>query len=367
MSDEKEEIGDSQEEAKIPAELQEKNTEQVAEETTPKAPLSDREAIYEQIKKDADVEDPNRQIERDLMSITDEETPSDTKSEETPDAEAKTDDADKETKDENSDEELSETERIKQKMEKRINKEVGKRKTLEERLEEAEKEVARLKEERENPKEEKEDSKNSEPTEQQVRQYMVKMREEGNVEEEMAALDYLFKIREEAAIKRVQEEQNKQQMSVQEENTKYQKLVQDYTVYDDNDNIVMNDDLNLANQDSKLFKTAMSLYQDTALKERYSDSDKITGFRLAVSDAHQQLVQLERAGKIKLNSNKESTKITKEAKPRDIASQLASPDADGASDEQPPKKSGNLSDVEKVKQEMIERAKFKNSRSRVSV
>jgi hypothetical protein len=365
MKEDKAEISDSQE---VPSELINKNTDMESKDTQPNDSSesttypSEREAQYAKMKAEQE-SNINEDIVRELAEIGNEdgvEKSQESKDDVTKEAEKKV----KEEGEDDDDTNLTDSDRIKAKIEKRIGKEVSKRKTAEEQLAEAQAELARLKAEVEKPKDEKKEDKkdtSDSPTEAQVKEYIIKMREEGNIQEEEAARDYLFNMRVDAKVKEIEEKQNAKVKATTEENTQYNALVGDYTTDEPTD------DLNLANTDSKLFKTAMSLYSDKELNSIYSDSNKINGFRRAVGDAYRELITLEREGKITLNAKKQAQTIKTQVKPRDTSAQLASPDAESGVDETIPPSNKPMSDQEKVKAELLNRTKFMNKRMRVSI
>jgi len=251
---------------------------------------------------------------------------------------------------------LSEVDRIKQAVQKRIDKVVAKQKSAEERLAEAEAELARL---RANPQTPVDPSKKDEaPTIEQVEAYIIKMAEEGNKKEEIAATRYLIKLEKEAAIKEVEERQNKQQTEAKQradrENAALLELAKDYVIYDKEGKPDMKSDLTLANQKGKLFQVAMALYQDPELhKLYYNDPDRATGLRRATADAYREIHQ---QGLI--TTPKDSVVETIKRTPRQS---LADPDAVEV-DESPVQSTHVLSDADKVREEIKLRNKLRNSR-----
>ena len=251
--------------------------------------------------------------------------------------------------------ELSEVERIKQSVQKRIDKVVAKQKSAEEQLVEAQAEIARLKA---TPTQEaKKDD--APPTIEQVEAYIIKMAEEGNKKEEIAATRYLIKLEKEAAIKEVEDRQNKikqeGQARADRENQALLDLAKDYIVLDDKGQVDMKSDLTLANQKGKLFEIAMGLYNDPELhKTYYNDPDRANGLRRAVSDAYREIHQqglLSNAPKV---DGLETRRITRQV--------LADPDATSA-DETPTQSTPPiLSDADKVREEIKQRNKLRNSR-----
>lgn len=237
---------------------------------------------------------------------------------------------------------------LKKSIQKRINKEVAKRKTAEEELADARAEIERLRssktEDAVNP------SKSAEPTIEQCEAYIIKMREEGNVQQEVSAMRYLVKLEKDAAIKAVKEEQEAERTKVTQVSAKQQSdwisLNRDYESE--------NPELNLSNQSGLLYKKAMELYQDPELREVYSDSDRIAGFRKAVHDTYRHLVE---NGLPKKHS--ETIDTTPRVKVRTPV--LAEPITDSA-EETSQSAPSNLSDAEKVREEILNRRKNRTLR-----
>lgn len=248
--------------------------------------------------------------------------------------------------------ESTEVERIKASVQKRINQVVAQKKSAEEQLADAQAEIAHLKA---NPTQEvKKDG--APPTFEQVEAYIIQMREEGNVKGEIAATRYLVKLEKEAAIKEVEDRQNKirqeGEQRIQRENQALLDLAKDYIIYDDKGQVNMKDDLTLANQKGKLFVTSMALYNDPELhKLYYNDPDRAMGLRRAVQDANR---ELHAQGLIKAPKD-DGDKIVR----RQV---LADPDAVEV-EESPTQSSFNLlSDAEKVREEFKQRNRLRNSR-----
>lgn len=240
-------------------------------------------------------------------------------------------------------------ERIKKSVQKRIDKVVAQKKTLEEELAETKAELDRLKARVPEPQ-----SDDSPPTVEQVEAYIVKMREEGNVKEEVAAMRYLVKLEKEQALKEVRETQTKAQ---KEESAKKERelaswadLQRDYVAYDSVGNPDLKSDLTLSNQNGLLYKTALSLYNDKDLHaDFYNDPNVINGFRRAVADAYREIHQ---QGLIKQTPKGQLTETRRVPRPV-----LADPDAEVVEDTAP--QSVPLSDAEKVREEIRAR---KNNR-----
>lgn len=248
-------------------------------------------------------------------------------------------------------------ENIKKSVQKRINQVIAQKKSVEDRLAEAEAELARLKS---TPKPEVAEKKDdAPPTIEQVEAYIIKMAEEGNKKEEVAATRYLIKLEKEAAIREVEERQVKIKQEadsrIQRENQALSELAKDYIAYDANGQVDMRSDLTLANQKGKLFETAMALYNDAELhKTYYSDNDRALGFRRAVQDASR---ELHAQGLVK------TPKVEGiEAIRRTPRVALADPDGVEAEETPTQSNSSSLSDAEKVREEIKQRNRMRNSR-----
>jgi len=214
-------------------------------------------------------------------------------------------------------------------------------------LSEAQAEIARLKAgpAQEKPKDD------TPPTIEQVEAYILKMAEEGNKKEEIAATRYLIRLEKEAAIKEVEERQLKMRQEgeqrLQRENRALLDLAKDYIVYDAKGEVDMKSDLTLANQKGKLFESAMALYNDPELhKLYYNDPDRAAGLRRAVQDANK---ELHAQGLIKTPKvdGLETRRVSRQV--------LADPDAVDAEDTPIPS-SNDLSDAEKVREEIKQRS-----------
>ena len=235
---------------------------------------------------------------------------------------------------------IEEDDALKKNIQKRINKEVAKRKTLEEQLAEKEEEIARLKAGKTPDSTE---TKNVEPTIEQCEAYIIKCREEGDIKNEVAAMRYLVKLEKDAALKEVRKEQEERTTRATQATAKQQSdwinLNKDYESE--------NPEINLSNQNSLLYKSAMRLYQDPDLREVYSDSDRIAGFRKAVHDAHRHILE---NGLHKKSETLDTTPRVKAA----IKPVLAEPSNDSA-EETVSQVSKVLTDAEKVKDDILTR------------
>jgi len=240
--------------------------------------------------------------------------------------------------------------KIKQSVQKRIDKVVAQKKTLEEELAEAKAEIERLKALKEQvPPDDKP------PTVEQVEAYIVKMREEGNVKEEVAAMRYLVKLEKEQALKEVRETQTKAQTEAQAKKTQEQlawaDLCRDYEVYTPDGKPDEKSDLRLANTNSLLYKTALSLYNDKELHaDFYNDPNLINGFRRAVADAYREIHQ---QGLLKTTPKGEEIAVLV----RTPKVSLADPSATETEDVSGSVNLNTLSDADKVREEIKNRKK----------
>jgi hypothetical protein len=260
--------------------------------------------------------------------------------------ETKADDPPKEEKEVETD-----VDAIKKSVQKRIGKLVAQKKSVEEELAEVKAELSEMKNSASKPA----DVKNSEdPTPEQVEAYILRMREEGNAKEEIAATRFLIKLEKEQALKEVRESQNKTQTEAQaateKTNSELKALANDYMVYDEDGNPDASSDLTLSNKKGKLFTIAMELYNDPELhKDFYNDPNVVHGFRRAVADAYREIHQ---KGLIKTPKGAEIMpgKV-------DLRRSLADPSTDSFEDSEPSNNSSLLSDAEKVREEIKARKK----------
>ena len=232
--------------------------------------------------------------------------------------------------------------RIKKSVQKRIDKVVAQKKSVEEELAEARAEIERLKSK---PTEIKSDDKP--PTIEQVEAYILKMREEGNAKEEIAATRYLIKLEKEQAVAEVRAEQTKAQKA--EDDLKAQQLSdwtnlsKDYVAYTEDGKMDAKSDLNLSNQSGLLYKTALALYNDKELHaDFYNDPNVIQGFRRAVADAYREIHQ---QGLIKTPKGEVvERRTTRQA--------LAEPEAEAVEETTQSTNANSLSDADKVREEI---------------
>ena len=258
--------------------------------------------------------------------------------------------------------ETSIEDKVKAKIQKRIDKEVAKRKTLEEQLAEKEAEIAALKAQSSKPAEIAADPKR-EPTDAEIRAALIKAKQDGDVEFEVQILEYMAerkaKAEREAAMKDIEARESTQKAVTTKQQADWVQLNRDFMVYDDSGKPDMKHDMSLSNQEGILYRTAMELYQDPELKRSlYNDTDTIQGFRRAVNDAYREIYSngLLKGGAPKPSSGEglPSNPVTPKRAP------LAEPGSESSEDMAPSPK--NLSDTEKVIEEIHERTKLQQSK-----
>lgn len=236
--------------------------------------------------------------------------------------------------------------KIKDSVQKRIDKVIAKSKSVEEKLADAEAELERLRSEKKAPETTPTTKDDAPPTIEQIEAYIIKMREEGNVKEEIAATRYLIKVEKELAIKEVTEVQTKAQREAEAQKARqladWTALSKDYETPDPKD------EMNLSNQNGLLYKTALSLFNDKELHaEHYNNPDVIQGFRRAVADAYRELHQ---QGLVKQTPKGDVVER------KNLRAMLADPSTE-SSEEPTPQSSNSLSDAEKVREEIRNRNK----------
>jgi len=283
--------------------------------------------------------------------------------------------------------------RVKSKVQKRIDKEVAKRKTVEEQLEETRQELAEIRsKQNQQVIGNKDDAKSTEPTLEQISAYRRKVRNDlrnaenssdGSqaAEERINALyleearvdDYISERRAKAERKSAMEELDSRTKKVSDAQAKqlqdWNALQNDYVTLDDSGKVIKDHDLTLSNQNGRLYKTAMALFHnEDHLKPDYdkngepipklpnykSDPDKVMGFRRAVSDA---FIAMHRAGVIQQETL--TVEDAPKAKRRQV---LVEPSSDGADVTVEVTPSRNLSDNDKVMDEIMSRRKYQQAR-----
>jgi hypothetical protein len=235
--------------------------------------------------------------------------------------------------------------RIKDSVQKRIDKVVAQKKSVEEELAEAKAELERLKNGTKAPETTPTTKDDAPPTIEQIEAYIIKMREEGNVKEEIAATRYLIKVEKELAIKEVTEAQTK---TVREAEAQKAKQLNDWTMLSkDYETADPKDEMNLSNQNGILYKTALALYNDKQLHaDNYNDPNVINGFRRAVADAYREIHQ---QGLVKTPKGEVAEKKSLRAMLADPSTQMP--------EEITPSPTTTLSDAEKVREEIKSRNK----------
>lgn len=182
-------------------------------------------------------------------------------------------------------------EKIKKSVQKRIDKVVAQKKSVEEELAETKAELERLKSGQKPQEVPKDDTP---PTPEQVEAYIAQMQEEGKWKEAAAATRYLVKLEKEIALKEVESAQEKTRKESEAVSNRqlqeWAELQRDYEVYTAGGAIDSKHDLTIANQNGLLYKTALALYNDKELHARkYNDSNVIQGFRRAAADAFREI------------------------------------------------------------------------------
>lgn len=245
--------------------------------------------------------------------------------------------------------EIDPIQRIKDSTQKRINQVIAKQKTAEQKLAEAEAEIERLKtpkapEEKLTPKDD------TPPTIEQVEAYIIKMREDGNVKEEVSATRYLIKLEKEAAIREQSEIQTKAQSEKTRQDTEMRALADDYVVLNDKGEPDIKSDMTLANQNGLLFRLAMDYWNDKAKHaDRYNNPNVVEGFRRATADAYRDIQEHN-----KTNAPKGETITQTRRNPREV---LAEPEAEAAEESVQSNNTDSLSDADKVRAEIKNRTK----------
>jgi len=346
--DSKQEISESPE---VPKELETKTTDEKASdtsETPPEPELSKREQLYKKISETNDPPEEKEEEQKEESEEKKEET-----SEKPPES--------SET------EEISVEDRIQAKIDKRVGKEVAKRKSAEERLADLEAENATLKEKADVPEVEKVDEK-KEPTDEQVDAAYQKALEEGDFKYAAEINRFAIQKARKEAMAEARVENDKTLKTNNETRDRWVTLVTDNTVYLDKEHnqIDMEHPLNLNNQNSALYRTAMKYMQDKKLAKDngYNNPDKILGFRLAVNDARRDLLELVDDGKLNLTAHRNNGKDKKEKldlKPKQRRkSELAVPSAETSDSETAVNDQPSMNDV--ATSEIARRNKIKQER-----
>lgn len=253
------------------------------------------------------------------------------------------------------------SERVKAEMLKRINKVTARAKSAEERLAELEAENQRLREGRESKGEkvEAQPTEKREPTMEECRKALAKAASEGDWDFHAQITEYMAdakaKAQREEAEKSYREQTSKQTEAQKKQLADWTNLCRDYEPMDAEGKVDAKHPLNLSNQQGLLYKTALDLFQDKDLKQKYAGYDTITGFRLAVNDAYRGIVE---QGLYK--PVRETAKVVGEERPtrRQV---LAEPDSDG-DDSTPSQSNVHMSDADKVREEIKDRQRNRYKR-----
>jgi len=283
----------------------------------------------------------------------------------------------KEVKEDAKVEESNEAEKLQEKINKRIGKEVAKRKSVEEEKDELANANADLKariEALEAKKEPvKEEAKKDPTIDDVVKAYKNAKPESEAAEGELTkesvtayVMENLKTLTAEVANKIADERignMEKQNQTNQAQQVQWNALVTDYTLLDKDGKPDMKHPLNLQNQNSLLYQTALKNFKNKALAQErgYDRPDKVLGFRLAVSDAHRAIVDAIEKGEVKLTQKKENLKINQTAKQRK-KSELASSDAESVIEETSTEPKQSQSADDKVAEAVRERKEFLDKR-----
>lgn len=248
--------------------------------------------------------------------------------------------------------ELSQVERIKQSVQKRIDKVVAKQKSAEEKLAEAEAEIARL---RATPHTATEPVKDGDLSSEQIKNWMIQEAKNGTLtmEQQTQALILLADAKEREAVKSVEDRQKKVTLEsnakAERESKALQDLAKDYIVYGADGQPDMKSDMTLANQKGKLFQTAIALYNDPELRAQfYNDPDRALGLRRAVQDANRELHA--------------QGLVTPKVEPVGRINRQVLADPDATEVVETPTNTALLSDADKVRAEILSRNRMRNSR-----
>lgn len=256
-------------------------------------------------------------------------------------------------------ESVNPAERIKADMLKRVNKLTARAKSAEEELAELRAENERLRKVGTEPKvEAKPVDKNAEPTMEQCEAALEKAFSEGDHKFAAQITKYMAELTaksQRAEAEKAFAERNNQQTAAQKkELSDWVNLCNDFAPTDSEGKLDAKHPLNLSNQTGLLYKTALGLYQDKDLREKYAGYDKMTGFRLAVNDAHRGILE---QGLYKPVAN---AKPVVEKPERSSKAVLAEPDASEGEEDTSQAVSTNsndMSDAEKARAEINFRTK----------
>lgn len=242
-------------------------------------------------------------------------------------------------------------ERIKRETQKRINKLTARTKSAEEELAELRAENERLRKQESKPEPKSEPVEKREPTMEECRKALAKAFADGDHEFAAQITEYMAEAKAKAqrieAEKAYAERTTKQTEAQKKQLADWTALCRDYEPVDAEGKVDLKHPLNLSNQNGLLYKTALGLFQDKDLKEKYAGYDPITGFRLAVNDAYRGIIE---NGLYK--PVRETVKVVGETKMRQFS--LAESDSEG-DDGSSSQQSNTLSDADKVREEIANR------------
>lgn len=268
------------------------------------------------------------------------------------------------------------TEKLKAKIQKRINREFAKRKSAEEELAEAKQEIARLKQSAQKPSTAEEEGEPDEPLKEskgeakdpsdaQIKSALRKAREDGDVDFEMEIMDYIAKRNAKRERLEAMKEVTSNNSKALERKRQWSELVFDYTVFGEDGKESKDHPMNLNNQNSKLYKTAQALYRDKQLRTaRYSRGSEMENLRRAVSDAY---LELTRMGENEPSRSAPAEKLEpgKSVKARQKAALTEPEQAAPDETEEAAAPSRSVTDTEKVEDEVTRRLKFRREREAV--
>lgn len=260
--------------------------------------------------------------------------------------------------------EKSPTEKVKEKIQRRIDKITAQKKSIEEELAETRAELEVMKTQMK-PKVEADTKR--EPTDEEVRSALKKAIETGDIDLQVQITEYMAdtkaKRQRAEAQKELEDNQRKRNQEAEKLQSDWSSLVLDYVTYDPQGKVDNSNELNLNNQNGLLYRTALALFNDKELKQaHYSDPDKIQAFRRAVGDAYREIHQnnLLKSDKSPKVTGEDQETETSKTKMRKVAS-LAEPGSDSIEEVTPKRQ---LTDTEVVIDEIKHRRRFQQERAR---
>ena len=246
----------------------------------------------------------------------------------------------------------------KAKIQKRIDKEVGKRKTAEEELAQVRSELDILKAQIK-PEPKTEADVNREPTDSEIRTALLQAKRDGNIEFEVQILEYMAERKAKAqraeAEKSYQDANTRQSEATKQFQKDWQAIQLDYQSSDP--------EMNLSNPKGMLYRVAKELYEDKDLSQSvYSDPNRAFAMRRAVSDAYREIMENNLLPQKKQKEVVSEEIISPKAETRK-RSQLADPSSTVA-EESTSTSPTNLSDTEKVLNDVKRRRQMQEQRIR---